>query len=227
MLAICAVMGIIIVSVSGVLIVRAYLTAKTNDKINPFAPMTYTNTEVSEPEHEFSSTQDINKDITVAKSAKVKNLAGSDKKPVFIRVALTYSVYDENGVNVTSEYPIQGYEFPNGLGTGWTQKNDGYYYYNAIVPPGGETNEIFAPVDPEVKSPRLKVLLDKDLPTTYRIEVNVIADTVQAVATDSSKWTASDYTAAEVNKVWNHHPTFTVPVGKEDTQEGVAISSWS
>ncbi len=219
---ICAVLGIVVVSVAGVLVVRAYLTAVTNNKINPFAPMTYTNTEIDEPEDEFSSTQDSNKDITVAKSAKVKNLAGNDKKPVFIRVALTYSVYDSNGVNVTSEYPIQGYSFPNNLGSGWTELSDGYYYYNAIVPPGGQTTEIFG----NDTNHSIKVLLDKDLPDGYKVEVDVIADTVQAVATDSSKWKASDYTTDEVSKVWNYVPSFSV-VGIEDTQQGVAITSWS
>ena len=219
---ICAILGIMVVSVAGVLVVRAYLTAVTNNKINPFAPMTYTNTEIDEPEDDFSSTQDSNKDITVAKSAKVKNLAGNDKKPVFIRVALTYSVYDDGGVNVTSDYPIQGYEFPNELGSDWTQLGDGYYYYNAIVPPGEETTEIFG----TDAAHSIKVCLDKDLPSSYRIEVDVIADTVQAVAHDSSKWKASDYTADEVSKVWNYVPSFSV-VGIEDTQQGVAITSWS
>ena len=219
LLALCAVMGVVVVSVAGVLVVRANLTAKTNNKINPFAPMTYTNTEIKEDHDTWSDIeQDSSYDVSVAKKAKVENNDGTDKKPVFIRVAVTYSVYDSAGVNITSEHPCT-LSFDEG--SGWVKKNDdGYYYYNAIVVPGGLTNELFGS-DVKVS------FNDGDaLPSGARVEIDVVADTVQAVATDSSKWKASDYTADEVSKVWTHVPSFTVPNDKKDTREPINIT-WS
>ncbi|MBQ9902298.1 MAG: hypothetical protein IJM51_07940 [Clostridia bacterium] len=207
MLAVCAVLGIIVVSVTAVMVVRAYLTAITDNKINPFAPMTYTNTEIEEPTSSWPDTpQDTSYDVYINKSAKVKNLPGADKKPVFIRVAVTYSVYDASGVNVTSDYPVITTDHDNELvftqGTNWTAKqSDGYFYYNKIVLPGGQTDEFFGSA--------VKVDFGKTLPDGYKVEIDVIADTVQAVSTDSSKWKelGGKFSATEVSLAWGKTPT--------------------
>ena len=98
--------GVLFVTTAMVLVVRAYLTAKTNEKVNEFAPMTYTNTEITETKTEWPDTpQDASYDVYIDKSAQVKNLSGNDKKPVFVRVVVTYSIYDTEGMNVTRDYP--------------------------------------------------------------------------------------------------------------------------
>jgi hypothetical protein len=221
---ICAILGIMVVSVAGVLVVRAYLTAVTNNKINPFAPMTYTNTEIDEPATTWNKTPtDANPDITIDKSAIVKNLPGNDKKPVFIRVAVTYSVYNGDGVNVTSDYPINELQFTQGddwtKGSTFTNHPDEYYYYNAIVIPGDQTTEFF--------KTDVTVDFDSKLPAGYRVEIDVIADTVQAVSTDSAKWKASDYIfAAEAQQAWpNRNASISAPA---DTSQQVPASvTWS
>ena len=145
-----------------------------------------------------------------------------DGYSVYVRAVANAMWKDSNG-HVVEGTPA-GCNSTKVLNTtgGWFLGSDGYYYYNAIVPPGGQTTEIFG----NDTNHSIKVLLDKDLPDGYKVEVDVIADTVQAVATDSSKWKASDYTTDEVSKVWNYVPSFSV-VGIEDTQQGVAITSWS
>jgi len=207
MLAVCAVLGIIVVSVAGVLVVRAYLTAVTNNKINPFAPMTYTNTEIEEPTSSWPDTpQDTSYDVYINKSAKVKNLPGADKKPVFIRVAVTYSVYDNNGVNVTPEYPCT-ISFAK-ASDDWTDKTGGYYYYKYIIDPGETTTELFKQNNFTVSGANKSVKVDctKTIPDGYRIEIDVIADTVQAVSTDSSKWTSADYETKDAKAAWGSLP---------------------
>ena len=185
--------AILLFSVVTVLVVRAYLTARSEEKLNEFAPMTYTDTEIVEPQKEFSLTGGA---TTIAKSATVSNPAGSQKKPVFVRVAVVCSVYDLSGVNVSYKHNCQA-SFTTA--SGWTKGADGYYYYNSIIDPGESTTELFGS--------DVSISNTADLPDGYTINIDVIADTVQAVSIDSSKWTADDYTASEVSTAWGIAPT--------------------
>lgn len=204
-----AVAGVVLVSVIGVLVVRAYLTAKTNFKNNPFAPMTYTNTQIEETVTSMPQPpSEQEPDIVIRKRATVKNLAGSDKKPVYVRVALTWSVYDDEGVNVTSQYPVKSLSFTHADGwsckgdDGWAGRNDDpYYYYNAIVLPGTSTTELFGG--------DITMDFDSKLPKDYKVEIDVIADTVQAVSIDTSKWkeAGGTFSDTEVKQAWSMKPT--------------------
>ena len=205
-----ATVGVIFLSTVVVLVVRAYLTAKTNDKLNEFAPMTYTNTEITESKEGWEEKQDASSfDIYVDKNAKVHNLAGTDKKPVFVRVAVTYSVYSNEGINVTSDYPCKVLFDHNSAY--WTKKEgEDYYYYNYVINPSESTEEFFdldkyqldLDGNGENEDYSVKLDFDQQVPAGYRVEIDVIADTVQAVAIDSAKWTSADYTVAEMNKAW-------------------------
>lgn len=183
--------AILLVSAAGVLVVRAYLVAQSEQKQNEFAPMTYTDTEIVESQTEFKLT---NGSTTISKKATISNPAGAQKKPVFVRVAVVCSVYDADGVNVAYKYNCAA-SFTTA--SGWTLK-DGYYYYNSIVDPGESTTELFGS--------DVTISNTKDLPNDYKINIDVIADTVQAVSTDSSRWTADDYTIEEITKAWEVTP---------------------
>lgn len=185
--------AILLFSVVTVLVVRAYLTARSEEKLNEFAPMTYTDTAIVEPQTEFDLTGGAN---TIAKSATVSNPAGSQKKPVFVRVAVVCSVYDSSGINVSYKYNCQA-SFTTA--DGWTKGTDGYYYYNSIIDPGESTTELFGS--------DVSISNTSTLPSGYTINIAVIADTVQAVSIDSSKWTADDYTASEVSTAWGIAPS--------------------
>ena len=205
--------GVIFLSAAVVLIVRAYLTAKTNQKLNEFAPMTYTNTEIVESTDRYTfSSEEISSNsetgpyrVVISKPASVKNLSGADKKPVFVRVAVRYSTYQliKNGVNsdyllnVTPDYPLTISYTP---GSNWIDINDGYLYYKYIVNPGDETDNIFA-------NDAVTLVMTKAPTTDLTFEVDIAADTVQAVATDSSKWTSSDYEKDDAIAAWGGLPS--------------------
>lgn len=180
----CASAGVVFVAVASVLVVRAYLSAQTDDVTNPFAPMTYTNTDIYEPTDEYTvaptSSASFNKSIQVC------NNAGEDKKPVFARVALVATVYDANGLNVTTDYPDVKVTPPTNCNSEyWTKGTDGYYYYNYILYPGDYSYRLFTASQNFSVS---GISNFYSLPVGGKIDVAVILDTVQAVETDSALW---------------------------------------
>lgn len=183
--------AILLVSAVGVFAVRAYLVAQSEQKQNEFAPMTYTDTEIVESQTKF----ELSQTSTISKKATISNPEGTQKKPVFVRVAVVCSVYDAAGVNVSYKYNCTA---SFNTADNWTLKDDGYYYYNFIVDPGESTTELFGS-DVIIRN-------TEDLPNDYKINIDVIADTVQAVSTDSSKWTSDDYTTDEIAKAWGLTP---------------------
>ncbi|MBQ9900765.1 MAG: hypothetical protein IJM51_00035 [Clostridia bacterium] len=224
---------ILLLAVSTVAAVNAYLTAITNTKNNSFEAMnyTYTDVEIHEPNGQNYTVNISNGslyktggDSSETKKAAVVNPAGRDKKPVFIRVAVTTDIYDSNGVNITRTLPgilpqfTQGsitnacddtHHIPANASGSWaneadvwtpadTGKNLVYFYYNAIVVPGDETFNLFDSVS-----------LSGDLtqiPNGAEVRIRIITDAVQAVAIDTDKWTAENYTSSEVPAQWAKKP---------------------
>ena len=194
------------------------------EQLKAIAPMTYTNTQIEETVTSMPQPpSEQEPDIVIRKRATVKNLAGSDKKPVYVRVALTWSVYDDEGVNVTSQYPVKSLSFTHADGwsckgdDGWAGRNDDpYYYYNAIVLPGTSTTELFGG--------DIAMDFDSKLPKDYKVEIDVIADTVQAVSIDTSKWkeAGGTFSDTEVIKAWSMKPTSLPSV--EATGSNLAIT---
>lgn len=214
--------AIMLVAASAVMVARAYLSASTDSADNEFAPMTYTNTAISEgilpgktkTDDDYPLESTLNGDTytyTVPKTAITHNEAGGDKKPVYVRMTYTLSVYDGD-VNVSSSYPCTLVALEN---TNWTLRSDGYYYYNAIVVPDGDTTDLFG-------GQGVKFTSKKEIPSDLEVKINVIVDTVQAVSTDSSKWTAEDYSTTEVNTAWGVTPT--LPDSRAKDQNPVNIT---
>lgn len=198
--------AILLVSVVCVLVVRAYLTARSNEKLNEFAPMTYTDTEI----HEDTTQYTLSVASTIDKNAVVHNPAGSQKKPVYVRVAVVCKVYDKDGINVSTKYNCQP-TFT--LASDWTNGDDGYYYYNKVLLPGEDTSNLFAS--------DITISNTADVPTDHTIKIDVIADTVQAVLTDSSKWSKADLDPSAANGAWGVTGTID---STDDTRESI---SWS
>ena len=208
--------------------VRALLTAETDAKVNTFGPMTYTNTQVEEAAEMLATLENglylgkkgsgssAKDSLVIPKQATVKNLEGADKKPVFIRVSLNYSIYDKDYINITALYPPESISYAVDT-SNWTKVGD-YYYYGKIVNPGESTAPIFTD-DAYGNQEITKVggntvttdntgsielvfpkatLLDEDC----EVEIDVVADTVQAVSHDRSGWTKDDYETSEISSVW-------------------------
>ena len=214
MVLLAATAGIIFLSTAVVLIVRAYLTAHSGEKNNNFSPLTYTNTEILEQNGELytfsSATENPSThkySTTISKPAVVHNLEGKDKKPVYIRVAVKYNAYklvvpdDPNAqsyeVNVTPDYPVTLSFTP---GNGWERSlDDGYLYYSYVVVPGGSTDPVFA-------GDNVTLIMDKEPEDDVYFHIDLVADTVQAVSTDSAKWTSSDFEKTDAQSVWTSMP---------------------
>lgn len=214
-------MATVVVSIASVLIVRAYLSASTDNKINEFAPMTYTNIGIQET---FNASLSYNGTTAiVSKDAAVQNLAGSDKKPVFMRVKLLCTVYDANGYNVSLDYSDVSVTWNPAASGDWTSIGD-YYYYYRIVLPGESTSKLFA-------SSNVSIVNGQSVPSGYTIHVDILADAVQAVSTDSARWKASDYTSSnaadnpEVKVAWGIKPaTITYDAANADKHVSATVT---
>jgi len=93
--------------------------------------------------------------------------------PVYMRVAVVANWYDDAG-NIVAPWT-------NNLGTlsGWTLKDDGYYYYNGTVPAedgvlgGTDTVTLFDTYEA------------KNGPADAHLEMDIIAQVIQATPTDA------------------------------------------
>ena len=109
----------VVVSSIAVFATMAQLSGISNDKENPFAPMTITDIQIEEP----SGTDYVmdENDTVTTKQVMVDNPDGESKKPVFIRVKVVPATQ---------------------INEDWVYE-DGYYYYKKVVMPGQRTTELF------------------------------------------------------------------------------------
>ena len=201
---ICCVMSIMVSSFAIILIVRAYIYTETDWVTNSFSQLTYTNTDIEEPENTFSVVIDEEGNLDSSstlkdKTAAISNQKGKDKKPVFVRANAVMMVYDSTGTyNITSKCGDCSLSFTTG--EGWTQRADGYYYYNKILPPGKSTT-------PFIVKGSVKIEGAENIPDGSVVKIVVMSDTVQAVSLDSAKWTVADfYESTEVETAWRIKP---------------------
>ena len=236
-----AVFGIIVVSVAAVFVVRAFLTDFTQKRENEFASITYTNIDIVEPGGKtYTVSLDLNNqnhydspDGTVTKDAQIKNLDGEDKKPVYLRIKTLLTVYDADGNNVTLDYcfgsePVSLQEPAYLQQTAdWYKGADGYYYYKHIMVPGQTTDHIFP--GNATDGYKATILNANLLPDNAHVHIDILADAVQAVSTDTVLWTAADYyTAASIGEVqtaWGMTPS---PVSvSDDSQKVTTTCGWT
>lgn len=230
--------GAVVVTAAVILVVRAYLTAQSAELSNPFGPMTYTDFEIGEVVSDPTSSQwavesgaqeNDKYNLNVNKDAFVTVRKTNQLKPVYVRLCVTTAVYESaasdasDAINISAQYPDVQAQWT--LNTGdWTAKpstdgtNTTFYYYNKIVLPeyigtftgDGSTTDIFAS--------QLTILNAKKIPKGAEIRINVIADCVQAVSGDSSRWREEKdgeyparFSTTEVQQAWGIAPTGTLP----------------
>ena len=213
--------GVIVVSIAGVLVVRAYLTAQSDTLVNPFSGMTYTNINIDDTlsaDVTWTIPEGGSADFTVTKHAKVDVPASNELKPVYVRLMITTAVYesvDKNGVladDISATLNPAVYASWTLNTTDWTKKTVNgvdYYYYNKIVLPtddlNGITSDIFGTGNNNVT-----VVNGKNIPAGAEVRINVIADTVQAVSVDTVNWaknSSDKFSATEVAQAWGLTPT--------------------
>ena len=147
---------LVAVAVGGTL---AYLTANTSEVTNTFTAAGAPTPSITE---EFDKTE--KKNVKVA-------LSTEGTGAYYVRAAVVYSFQDEAG-NTVAKIPAAGTDYTITMGTGWSQGSDGYYYYNGTVTPGGSTTNL---IDSCVT-----------LNTEYKLVVDIVAQTIQAVPSDAA-----------------------------------------
>lgn len=196
-----ACVGTVAIIAASAFAVRAYLQAQTNEIENRFSPMTYTNIQIYEStgqEYTLSTSS-----RTITKKAVIQNPAKHNQKPVYIR-AQVVTVVREGDLNVSADYNYTISEFTPA--DGWTTKGtDGYYYYTSPVDPGSQTTDLFGGTELKIMNGSTQVT---ELPDGVTVEIQVIADAVQAVEVDRlpdtekrETW-ADYYTNAPAKAAW-------------------------
>lgn len=163
-----------------------FYSAQSNDKANPFFPMTVTDININEPNGSDYAMDEGN--TVTTKKVIIENPDGNAKKPVFIRVAVVPSIKDKQGGYLNKEISIGP---ATAFDTSWTLQ-DGYYYYKYPVMPGERTTELFK---------NSTVTLDCVLQDGEYVQLDVIADTVQATANGDNTETLTTRFAKEA---WNY-----------------------
>lgn len=180
---------VMVISVTSVLGVSAYLSAESKNKGNYFSPFTFTNIDI----YEENGTDYIFNDGVIVKKgandgeiankvATIKNPIVGNVKPVYIRVAVVPVVRGTQLINLTQKYT---YTVEFEPGDNWVKcDDDGYYYYTIPVDPGEETTDLFGGNSITIKNGSTVVTsLDQEI---QYVNVDVIADAVQAVELDNT-----------------------------------------
>lgn len=164
----------------------ALLTAKTNTQTNRFTPGV-ADISVSEP-YGSSYTPDDNN--TVNKIVQIKNEShiGEDGQehaiPVYVRVRLVPVMRNAAGEGTGEPAEVSYPDINAGTGHAWTeQQDDGYYYYKGILNPKGVTPELINTAKIEGR-----------LPGDRKLEIQVIADSIQTKGNAEEKAWGMQYT---------------------------------
>ena len=136
----------------------AYLVTKTDSVTNTFEPGKVS----CDIEETFDSP------YTEKKEVKVKNTGNTD---AYIRAAIIVTWKDADG-NIAATVPQKNVDYTMSAVNGWYLGNDGYYYYQGIVPPQGETAVLFNSIEA------------KNNHGEYTLSVEILAEAIQASPQD-------------------------------------------
>lgn len=116
------------------------------------------------------------------KTKSAVSVTNTGNTPAYIRAACIVNWVDEQG-NIVANVPAE-YTYTLSIpGAGWTAGNDGYYYYNGVVEPGGVT-----------AGSLLTCTSNGPTDGEYKLSVKVIASAVQATPRTA------------VNRAWPGYP---------------------
>ena len=120
-------------------------------------------------------------DGTTKSNVKIQNLGNV---AAYMRATYTVSWVKDGTEGTTSviypQEPRLGVDYTVTYGSGWVLSNDGYFYYNAVVAPQGETN------------PFIVSLVDKHTaPEGFHLQVTVLPEGVQAEGSGEKAYQAA------------------------------------
>lgn len=211
LLAVCATAGVLLVAVIGVWAARAFIYTETDWVESRFGQFTYTNTETVTPSIDFNIQVNTSGTITGSNLnqsyAAVKSEKGRDKKPAFVRAFVVMNIYSDSTETYDITLQHTQYYLDFTPGANWTRLEDGYYYYNKVLRSGETTSELLSKgsVSLQIDEDAYNGGANKPLPDGAVVKIFVLADTMQAVSSDSSRWTTEElYNVPEVALAWSH-----------------------
>ncbi|MBR5516212.1 MAG: hypothetical protein IKU52_08425 [Clostridia bacterium] len=174
------IVSIIVVVFATVGVTLAYMTDFTDTITNTFFPGAVS-AEVTE---EFDG--DIKEHVQIKST--------SERVDVYIRAYYVVTWKDANG-NVYPEKPVEGEDYTMRFGSNdnwdWTT-SDGYYYYGLPIAPGKSTPDFIREFKPVAGR----------TPAGYHMEVDIIAEAIQAVPTSAVKeaWSVTVDDSGRISK---------------------------
>ena len=142
----------------------AYLATNTSDVVNTFTPGEVPPT-INETKPENNG--NVKKDVSVTNSGNVE---------AYIRAAVVVNWVDDQG-NIVNNPEGHAYMINYSEDTGWVDGSDGYFYYTKPVAAKGETGKLISSAYPTAG-------------TTYKLQVEIMAQTIQSKPTSvvAEKW---------------------------------------
>lgn len=123
-----------LILVCGVGSTLAYLATQTGQVQNTFEPA-YVRSEVQE-----TIANNVKSDVTIKNTGNVS---------AYIRAAIVVTWKDAAGNTTLPEKPVLDTDYTMIIGPDWTRgRDDGYYYYNAVVAANGSTTNLIVECEP-------------------------------------------------------------------------------
>jgi len=150
----------------------AYIFTKTDPVVNTFKPSKVSCAVVeNDSEPVAGAVMPIE---STKERVQIKNTGDTD---AYIRVAVMVNWMSKDGTRAWAEKPVEDTDYTIEWNiNGWTREEDGYYYYNSVVSPGGLTGVLIK----EAK------LMDGVTPptgtdgTAYHLSIEIVASAIQA-----------------------------------------------
>lgn len=187
--------SIALIEMSGIfsLAKTGILYVYSNVVSNAFAPATYVDVEINEPNGPDYIVDkgggQIHTSDGKSKEAYIKNPGTTaTKKPVLVRAKIVAVIHDHEGI---AQGVTQGFEIIKKDGSEWPWiENEGYYYYNGVLNPDQEV-EFFENVN---------FTDTKNIPTDGYVAIHVIVDTIEIDTTGTNK--AKEQNQMKIRQNW-------------------------
>ena len=151
-------------------LVHAYYIRSSNDLVYKFSPASSRAPVVGDPTRAFMLDDNVMENTAIS--------VGETNYPVYVRAAIvvTWQRQDDNGgYEVYFQPPVEGTDYIITIGANWIKNDDGFYYYSSPVSSNETTTDLISDLN----------VINKEL-DQYKFNVEIIAQTVQAVGSDDS-----------------------------------------
>lgn len=164
--------SLVVIETSGIfsLAKNGILYIYSNAVTNAFAPATYVDIEINEPNGDIYYIEDkkiFSAENDGPKAANISNTGTTAaKKPVLVRARIIAVIHDQDDIALGTTQ-----DFTLTIGEKWTNKDEnGYYYYKEVLNPGDLNVPIFTDVS---------FTDTKNIPQNGYVAIHVIVDTIE------------------------------------------------